>query len=315
MAISTPSTLLLGDTGSGKTHSLVTFLDAGIELFVLITEPNGLDTLLDAARGRDLALLHYKVIAPVAPSLSSLMQSADLVNRKSAGDIQRMDVGLNKIKYQQYTTLLHTIQNFTCDRTGISYGDVTEWGDDRAFSLDSLSGLNYMIRQHISGDRPTLTLPEYGLAQNLTINLLNVLTSINAYFVLTAHIENAVDELGGGRKLFPIAIGNKLAPELPRFFSEVVLTLRSDNNYLWNTNATNAVVKHRALPLSDKITPSFKLVVEAHKKRKLLLEKELLQSHPAMRRSEAIATTLTPNIVEDNKPALSSIRTPAGIKR
>ena len=39
--------LLLGETGSGKTYSLRTLLDAGLEVFVIATEPGLLEVLGD----------------------------------------------------------------------------------------------------------------------------------------------------------------------------------------------------------------------------------------------------------------------------
>lgn len=256
--ISAPSVFLLGDTGSGKTTSLATLLEAGIETFVIVTEPNGLDSLIDAAaRSGNLSKLHYKVIAPTRMSIADLMKKSAIVNQKDAGAIQQMSMGLDKNKYQQYATLLQNIGNFHDDATGQHFGDVTEWGPDRAFAIDSLTGLNYMAIQYTAGNRPTMTMPEFGLAQTLIRDLINLLTSLNCWFVLTAHMENQADELTGQRKHFPLTVGKALSPELPRFFSEVVLVKREGEKYYWSTNDDRAVVKHRALPASSTLQPSF----------------------------------------------------------
>jgi predicted ATPase len=43
--------MLLGASGSGKTYSIRTLLDAGLEVFVLFTEP-GMEVLADCPRLR-----------------------------------------------------------------------------------------------------------------------------------------------------------------------------------------------------------------------------------------------------------------------
>ena len=59
--IGAPSVLIEGSPGSGKTTSIVTLLKAGIETFVIITEANGLDSLLDAVERTDAPIdkLHW----------------------------------------------------------------------------------------------------------------------------------------------------------------------------------------------------------------------------------------------------------------
>jgi Ni2+-binding GTPase involved in maturation of urease and hydrogenase len=42
-----PSALIMGPSGSGKTASIVTQLIAGLEVFVIVTEPDGVASLLD----------------------------------------------------------------------------------------------------------------------------------------------------------------------------------------------------------------------------------------------------------------------------
>lgn len=264
------SVLVLGDTGMGKSYSLSTLIKAGIETFVVATEPNALETIQDAVRnnGLDINLLHYRTIAPAALSIATIMAKARIVNTKDAGSIQKMEVGLDKIKYRQYEEFLGTIADFKCERTGLSYGDVTEWDDTRAFVVDSLTGLNMMIIQYTAGNRPSMTQPEYGLAQNLERDILNVLCSLKCHFVLTAHLENAVDELTGQRRAFPISIGKALAPEIPRLFSEVPLAKREGSKFFWSTDDDKAVVKRRGLPSGSNLAPDFGLVVQAYNQRK-----------------------------------------------
>lgn len=88
------------------------------------------------------------------------------------------------------------------------------------------------------------------------------------HFILTSHVEKEMDELQGIKKLMVSAIGAKLAPKIPPFFSEVVKCYRGDKGeYLWSTYDTGMDLKNRALPNSNKITPDFQQVVDAYQRR------------------------------------------------
>jgi hypothetical protein len=51
-------------------------------------------------------------------------------------------------------------------------------------------------------------------------------------------------------------LGKKLAPSIPRFFSEVVLatteTKGDQKSYYWSTNEANTILKDRSLPVGGK---------------------------------------------------------------
>ena len=68
-----------------------------------------------------------------------------------------------------------------------------------------------------------------------------------------------------------IAAWKKLAPQIPKFFSEVILAdITTDGDkrtHLWSTNTANVVLKNRSLPISSKLPPTFGPIVEAYKKR------------------------------------------------
>src|SRR5688572_26795587 len=64
--IQPPAMLLQGASGGGKTHSLATLPAAGIETFVLITEPGGAESLLDGMRyyKAPIEKLHWATALP-----------------------------------------------------------------------------------------------------------------------------------------------------------------------------------------------------------------------------------------------------------
>jgi hypothetical protein len=98
--------------------------------------------------------------------------------------------------------------------------------------------------------------------------LLNSLSSgLRCTFVLTAHLERETDELTGGTKLMASALGRKLAPKLPRYFSEVVHAYRDGERFYWSTASTNVTTKRRILPLNDKILPTFAPIVDGYRSR------------------------------------------------
>lgn len=259
----------MGDSGAGKTYSISSLLRAGLEVFVLITEPNGLDSLIDAVEKQklDINKLHWKVVSPVTMDLNLLETQAKQINSLNFEGIQKLTSGVEKKKCTQLMDLMHAIQNFTCERDGKEYGDVTTWGPDRALVLDSLTGLVTMAVQNTVGLRPTVQLQEYGIIQSMLESTINLLTNLPCFFVMTAHVEKLVDEVNGGIKMMVFAIGKKLAPVLPRFFSEVVYCYRDGTNFLWSTATSNVNTKQRSLPVSDKIQPDFSPIIQAYKRR------------------------------------------------
>lgn len=259
----------MGDSGAGKTYSISSLLRAGLEVFVLITEPNGLDSLIDAVEKQklDINKLHWMILPPVSMDLELLSKQAQQINTLNFEGIQKLTHGVEKKKCTQLMDLFAAVQDFKDERTGQSFGDITTWGPDRVFVLDSLTGLVTMAVQNTVGLRPTVQLQEYGIIQSMLESTINLLTNLNCFFVMTAHVEKLVDEVNGGIKMMVFAIGKKLAPVLPRFFSEVVYCYRDGSNFMWSTATTNVNTKQRALPVSDKIAPDFTPIIQAYKRR------------------------------------------------
>lgn len=266
--IPTPSVLLLGGPGAGKTDVLIDLITQGLELFVISTEPNGVDTLLDsvARRKADLNKLHWKSIQPFTGDFESMLATATKTAVMQFDSITKM-TGV-KPRESQFYQLLKTMTNFQCDRTGESYGPVDRFTAKQALAIDSLSGLNLISMTHVTGDKPVAHVGEWGLAMGQIENFVNrCCGSLKCLFVLIAHLEREADEQTGATKLMASTLGRKLAPKLPRFFSEVVMARREAGDWLWATDFTNVDLKHRALPLGSKLSPSFRPIVEAYQRR------------------------------------------------
>lgn len=250
--------LLLGPTGSGKTHSLVTLIAAGVKPFVIFTEP-GMSTLSKVLKeegiSEDACAWHY--ISPASQDFASMITMSKNLNSMSFDMITKMQ-DPNKRQYLQWVELLKTCENFVDDRSGESFGNIGDWGTDRALVIDSLSGLNDMAMSLIVGSRPTRSMPDWMVAQNNLLGFINKLcTDTTCHFILTGHLERESDEVSGGITLMASTLGKKLAPKIPRYFDEVVMTLRTLDKFHWSTAEGNADLKSRVLPIANDIVPSF----------------------------------------------------------
>ena len=277
-----PSVLLIGAQGSGKSSSLVTFLDAGIELFVIGTEPNAADSLLDAADGkhdgkkRDRSKIHFHAVAPAPSGWDEMVAVAEQIRGKSYEDLSKIKDGIGKPNMRHWIDLLQSCKNFPDDLSGKTFGDVTQWGADRAFVIDSASGLNTMARQFTVGMKPSMAQGEWGVAMELEGGLIRKLTADRGcFFVLIAHLDRNVDEITSATKLMPALLGNKLAPQVMKDFSEIVLVKRTvvgtgptaKAEFSWSTLDGTADLKNRALAASASLPPSFVPLVAAHRAR------------------------------------------------
>lgn len=273
-----PSTLLIGPPGTGKTTSVVTYLEAGLEVFVLITDPGGEEALIDAviARGLPLSKLHWCYISASKMNWASAKKIANTVNTMSYEALGGMKMGMEKNSHKQFLVAMDCLSNFKCDRTGKHYGAVDGWGPDRALVLDSMTGINKMIKRLVVGAKPTLHQGEWGTAMEVEEQFLDALVGNRRYFLCCiAHIEKSMDTTRGKPMIMASFLGSKLAPKIPSMFSDVVLSQREGKNFTWSTAAHNVDLKGRTLPISDDIPPSFVQVVEGWKKREAAIAKAL----------------------------------------
>lgn len=256
-----PNVLLFGPVGSGKTFSLRTIVDAGLELFVIQTEPS--EVLSDLPKDR----VHWHYIAPTQVGWDTLRDKAKKINTMSPDALSKL-VDINRSKYQQWMEFIDTCNDFVDDRTGERYGDVMTWDTSRALVIDSLTGLNKMVMALQVGGKPTKEWRDWQIAQDTLEEALDNLTGgTKCLFVLTAHAERETDEVSGGIQVMVSTLGKKLAPRLPRFFSDVVYTKKEVDRFFWSTASPGVDTKQRNLPLGDKLLPSFVPLLETWKQR------------------------------------------------
>lgn len=253
------NTLLVGATGTGKTHCLRTLIDCGITPFILFTEP-GMRTLADLPADK----CHWHYIPPAMPSFDDLAKSAKQINESMDLEALTKKKDWDKKKYRQYLEVMTAMNDFPCDRTGKTFGSVDTWGTDRALVLDSLSGLSTMAMDLAVGSKPVKAIADWGVAMdNLERILSRLCNGTTCHFIMIAHLEREKDEVTGSVRNMPSTLGNKLAPKIPRNFDDVVLCDQDGDEFVWRTVHRQTDLKYRNLARSEKLPPSFVPLIES----------------------------------------------------
>ena len=252
-------TILAGPIGSGKTYSIRTLCNAGLEVFCVFTEQKSLSVL-----GPYLDTIHWCYIPPSTLGWDKLRESAKrAITLSSEGRAKILEP---RGQYNAFHKVLETLSDFV-DQRGQSFGSVDSWESDRALVIDSLTGIDIMIKLMIVGSRTNMTLPEIGEAQDFTRRFIEQINDVcRCHFVLTAHIERSIDEVLGGMKLLIHTHGAKLGPVLPRTFDNFILSVREGDKFYWSTSETSADVTAIHLPLAQKLQPDFRALIEGWKK-------------------------------------------------
>lgn len=281
-----PNVFLMGEIGSGKTASIRTLIAAGIEVFLIATEPGYESLLGDIPPDK----LHWHYIPaygdppkpgdPTSKTLASLKDTVALLQTYDMEAIKKMP-GRNRGKYNQFATLLDTFNNYVDDRTGTVYGDVALFGTDKAVVIDGLSGINNMAARLVAGDKPCMSWPEFEASQFCITQFINSQAqALKCWFIITAHIEWE-DDTGsavGGKKIMPSTIGKAIAPKLTQFFSEAILCRKTLNpqtqrlQFVWDNIEPTAKVKFRNLPPSASNPPDFGLLKANWEKKQMYTE-------------------------------------------
>lgn len=279
-----PSVILEGEMGTGKTHSARTLLmDAnggfkgpsmsGIEKLIVLTNESGVEDVLgDIPKGK----LAWRFIPASEGSFDGLIEMARQVNTLHLDVIQKAG-GINRHLYPQFQNVLGACNNLVDDRTGEQLGPVFKFPQNWCLWYESISALSEIARNCAIGDKPFMELRDYQVVQTMCRKFLNHLVfSTKCLFVATAHLEREHNENTGLSELMVSTVGRKLAPILPRFFSDVIITGRVDQpgtpKFTWATQVPGARTKTRNLPWAAELQPDFRPLVENFRKRQAAKE-------------------------------------------
>lgn len=261
--------LLEGPAGTGKTHSLGTLVETGIEVFGLFTE-SGLETLTGywTDHGKPVPPnLHWHMLKRKSAGFEALVRGAESVNTMSLEALAKMQ-DPKRMEHNEFVNLLKALTNFPCDRTGQTFGPVDQWGPNRAIFIDSLTGMNSIVMSLVVGNKPMKSMADWGLAQDQLEKLLRQLTDgCKCHFILISHVERETDQVFGGVKVTVSTLGKSLAPKIPPMFSDVILSVREGSKFTWSTANALADLKTRNLAIADGLPPSFHPIIEKWKSR------------------------------------------------
>lgn len=276
--------LLVGDSGAGKTHALRSLLGTGVQPIVLATEP-GFRSLapcdnpkcvicgpMDSAN-RKAPPIPWAYIPPMKPDVQGQTGSLDILIEQANNTLTKDQAGLTKVydtkrkdDFSQFVEILKILKDFK-DSTGKSWGSVGSWNTDRCLCLDGLSSLGQMAMDMFAGRRPLYDKPDYQIAQRAISNLMVYLTmQVRCPVVVIAHVQRGEDSLEGRNKITVSTVGQKLAPDLPRMFDDMIHAEREGATFKWSTATAGAVAKGRNIPIADNITPGFAQVVASWKR-------------------------------------------------
>jgi hypothetical protein len=256
--------LLMGPSGTGKTYSIGTLVDLGIEVFFLALEP-GMESLFGYWTDRGLEVppnLHWHKLAGPKASFTEMIDSATKINTLPLDALAKM-IDPNRSKHNRFIELLKALNNFPDDRTGESYGPVDEWDQTRVLVVDGLTGINNCAMSLVVGGKAVRSQSDWGIAQGQVKGIIQKLCeACTCHFILIGHVERETDQVLGGIKLMISTLGKALAPDIPIMFSDVILTVRQGDKWSWDTASAIADVKTRNLPIKAEIIPTFKSILE-----------------------------------------------------
>lgn len=261
--------LIMGPTGVGKTRSLATLVNAGIEVFYIGME-NGIESLIGvwADEGKPIPPnLHWANAMGSAASFEEQLFSAKQANLLSLEGLAKM-VDPNKSKYDQMQRVLKLLSNFVDERTGQSFGPVDKWSTSRALAIDGLTGLGVAAMSNIIGGKPVKSMSDWGTAQTFIMNLLRALCdNCPCHFILISHVEREVDQVLGGVKIMPSTLGKSIAGLIAPMFSDVILAEKQGDKLSWNTASTQADLKARNLPVRAGMPQDFGPIIQTWQRR------------------------------------------------
>lgn len=260
--------LLYGESGTGKTYSIPTLLNAGYKVRFLAAENNAISgthiALKDweKSNNKKLKADDFVLMIPERPkkSLQDLVASQTTFIGKTL-DSQYKGADPKRRNYTRYLEVLKSTVNFKDSSTGVDYGSVDDWGEDTVLVIDSLTIVCEAISQATIGGKLAVSQPEWGVMQKTLVEFMRQLTEdLKCNFVIIGHPTKEIDPVLGVSRIYPASLGQALNNLLPAFFTEVVYTFRDKKKFYWTTEHRLAVTRTTLLPIEEKLEPTFTLM-------------------------------------------------------
>ena len=201
--------LLIGDSGTAKTGSLVSLVQAGYKLRILDFD-NGLDSLV----------VQIRKVCPEKLSTVQFISEGlrDQFVATPSGPIIKMPV-------TAFAKALSLIDNWRDGTTDL--GKPATWGPDCILVIDTLTFLSDAAFNWAQAMNPSAKDPRqwYKTAQDALSHMLMMLCAaeFKTNVIVIAHIKY-MERPDGGQKGYPTSVGSALSPEIPAYFNSVAMT-------------------------------------------------------------------------------------------
>lgn len=198
--------LYMGASGSGKTCSLISLVEAGYDLHII-----------DLDKGTPPLL---SLIAQQCPDRITQLDIEQL-----SDELRGSSVGVEIRKAQGFTGTLKLLTKWTDDT------NPSDWGTESVLVIDSLTRLADYAYNYEKKLNPSVREPRqwFNYAQQKLRQFFDMITSDSfaTNVVIMAHI--AMQETPSGEKQLPKSIGKALNPDIPTYFNNMIVAQRKAN--------------------------------------------------------------------------------------
>ena len=195
--------LYIGNSGSGKTGSLLSLLQAGYKIRMLDMDNNA-DSLIALANHVD-------------PKLLDLLDIISLRDKFRASTLLGLEVNGQP---KAYVDMLKYLNKWDDGST------LSEWGQDTIFVLDTLTSAARAAFHWAKGMNPTAKDPRqwYAQAQDSLKTMLELLTTPDwgCHILVLSHID-LVELEDGTTKGYPSSLGKALGPQIAKVFPTLIM--------------------------------------------------------------------------------------------
>jgi len=251
--------MLMGPSGVGKTYSINSLVETGLEVFCLFLEP-GLETLIGSYSDHDKPIpdnLHWHYLQPKTLGFGTLQKQADTIGKFDLSGLGKMK-DMDRSKNNQATDMYTILSDFEDQKTKQKFGSVDSWTNGCVLVVDSLSALIKIAFDMQVGTKPVRDVSDWGIVQQFLMSFIHKLTSgCICHVVIIAHVERELDQILGGNKITVSVPGKAIAATILQPFSDVILASRENASFYWDTANSQADVKTRNLPIQGKLPADF----------------------------------------------------------